>query len=62
MTWATDNDVQADGTLHVWPLHDTGAHVLIGVGCWCRPEIEEQPNGSAMVSHRDALDRTVVES
>jgi hypothetical protein len=56
--WSVDNDVLPDNTLHVWPNNDLHAHAIsVGEHCWCKPRLEEQPNGIVMVVHKSADQR-----
>lgn len=50
MSWRVDDHVQPDATVHVWPDDDLVDHDVDGGPCPCGPTLEEQPNGTVLVT------------
>lgn len=39
--------------VHMIELDPSEIHSTNGTDCWCEPDVEEQPDGSLLVIHKD---------
>ena len=58
--WRSDADI-VNGEVHIWPEDDLVPHLLTGAGCLCGPWLEEQGNGTTMITHHSLDGRELEE-
>lgn len=50
--WCRDNDPDAEGYYHIWPLDDTREHITEGKECWCTPTLEAVLDVTLVIHNR----------
>jgi hypothetical protein len=50
--WLVDEEVQPDGTVHVYPEDEEKDHMLGGLNCWCEPKVEMLESGFLVIHNQ----------